>query len=73
MFGSIRRKKILVEVFLFFIYNLLYQDSPADLRTACTHDSPVVLLEVGTVIGAYFSFLMEIKVELEEQTPLRPN
>lgn len=43
------------------------------MRRACTHDNPVVLLEVETVTGAYFSFLMEIKVELEEQIPLRPN
>lgn len=30
---------------------------------------PVVLLEVDTVIGANFSFLMVIKVGLEEQIP----
>lgn len=53
---------------LFFI---IY--SPADLRTARTQEKPVVLLEVETVVRANFSFLMEIKVELEEQTPVSLN
>lgn len=35
-----------------------YQYSPADLRTARTQENPVVLLEVETVIGENFSFLM---------------
>jgi len=51
----------------------LYEHSPADLRTARTEDNPVVLLEVETVIGANLSFLMDIKVELEEQIPVTLN
>lgn len=46
---------------------------PADLRTARTQDRPVALLEEDTVTGANFSFLMEMEVELEEQTPISLN
>ena len=49
------------------------QISPADLRTACNQDNPVALLEVEMVMGANFSFLMLINVELEEQTPVSLN
>lgn len=52
-----------------FDHDFTYWYSPADLRAARIHDNPVVLLEVETVIGANFSFLIVIKVELEEQIP----
>lgn len=42
---------------------------PADLRTACSLDTPVVLLDVETLTGTNLSFLMVIKLELEEQIP----
>lgn len=46
---------------------------PADLRTAFNLDNPVVLLEVETMVGTYFSFLMMIEEEVEEQTPASTN
>lgn len=46
---------------------------PADLRTACTQDIPEVLLVPETVTAANLSLLMEINVELEEQTPVSQN
>lgn len=52
-----------------FDHDFTYWYSPADLRAARIQDEPVVLLEVETVTGANLSFLMVIKVEVEEQTP----
>lgn len=46
---------------------------PADLRTACAQDIPVVLLVLETVTGANLSLLMDINVALEEQTPVTLN
>lgn len=51
----------------------LSEHPPADLRTACTQDIPVALLALETVTGANLSLLMEINVELEEQTPVSLN
>lgn len=50
-----------------------FKHLPADLRTACTQDIPVVLLVLETVTGANLSLLMDINVELEEQTPVTLN
>lgn len=56
---------------LFFC--LFSKHPPADLRTACTQDIPVALLALETVSGANLSLLMEINVEVEEQTPVSLN
>lgn len=50
-----------------------FKHLPADLRAARTQDIPVVLLVPETVTGANLSLLMDINVELEEQTPVTLN